>query len=51
MAPAGNFKSLQDTLDNCADSIYFEMEQLNMRARASINFTLDVLRKSQYAAA
>jgi putative protease len=43
MAPAGNFESLQAALDNSADSIYFGVEQLNMRARASINFTLDDL--------
>src|SRR5690554_6539255 len=40
MAPAGNFESLQAALDNGADSVYFGVEQLNMRARASINFTL-----------
>lgn len=43
MAPAGNFESLQAALDNGADSVYFGVEQLNMRARASINFTLDDL--------
>ncbi len=43
MAPAGSFDSLQAALDNGADSIYFGVEQLNMRARASINFTLDDL--------
>lgn len=43
MAPAGNFESLQAALDNGADSIYFGVEQLNMRARATINFTLDDL--------
>ena len=45
MAPAGNFESLQAALDNGADSIYFGVEQLNMRARASINFTLDDLQE------
>jgi len=40
MAPAGNFESLHAALDNGADSVYFGVEQLNMRARASINFTL-----------
>ena len=40
MAPAGNFESMQAALDNGADSIYFGVEQLNMRARASVNFTL-----------
>ncbi|MAD97766.1 MAG: collagenase-like protease [Flavobacteriaceae bacterium] len=43
MAPAGNFESLQAALDNGCDSIYFGVEQLNMRARASMNFTLDDL--------
>ncbi|MGV4530340.1 peptidase U32 family protein [Ornithobacterium rhinotracheale] len=43
MAPAGNFTSLQAALDNGADSVYFGVEQLNMRARASINFTLEDL--------
>tara|TARA_R110001583_G_scaffold103863_2_gene251111 strand:+ start:143 stop:1393 length:1251 start_codon:yes stop_codon:yes gene_type:complete len=45
MAPAGNFESLQAALDNGADSIYFGVEQLNMRARASINFTLEDLQE------
>lgn len=45
MAPAGSFESLQAALDNGADSIYFGVEQLNMRARASINFTLDDLQE------
>lgn len=43
MAPAGNFESLQAALDNGADSVYFGVDQLNMRARASINFTMDDL--------
>jgi putative protease len=43
MAPAGSFDSLQAALDNGADSVYFGVEQLNMRARATINFTLDDL--------
>jgi len=43
MAPAGNFESLQAALDNGCNSVYFGVEQLNMRARASINFTLDDL--------
>ncbi|PHQ56540.1 MAG: collagenase-like protease [Lutibacter sp.] len=45
MAPAGSFESMQAALDNGADSIYFGVEQLNMRARASINFTLDDLQE------
>ena len=43
MAPAGSFESMQAALDNGADSIYFGVEQLNMRAHASINFTLEDL--------
>lgn len=43
MSPAGDFSSLQAAIDNGADSVYFGVEQLNMRARASINFTLDDL--------
>ena len=43
MAPAGNFESMQAALENGADSIYFGVEQLNMRARATINFTLEDL--------
>ncbi|MFK7001432.1 peptidase U32 family protein [Flavobacterium oreochromis] len=43
MAPAGNFESLQAALDNGCDSIYFGVEQLNMRARATVNFILDDL--------
>ncbi len=43
MAPAGNFESLQAAIVNGADSVYFGVEQLNMRARASINFTLEDL--------
>ena len=43
MAPAGDFTAMQAALDNGADSIYFGVEQLNMRARASMNFTIDDL--------
>ena len=43
MSPAGDFNSMQAAIDNGADSIYFGVEQLNMRARASMNFTLDDL--------
>ena len=45
MAPAGNFESMQAALDNGANSIYFGVVQLNMRARASVNFTLDDLQE------
>lgn len=40
MAPAGSFEALQAAIDNGADSVYFGVDQLNMRARATMNFTL-----------
>lgn len=43
MSPAGDFTSLQAAIDNGADSVYFGVEQLNMRARATMNFTIDDL--------
>jgi len=43
MAPAGSWEALQAAIDNGADSIYFGVEQLNMRAVSSINFGLDEL--------
>ena len=43
MAPAGSFESLQAAITNGADSVYFGVDQLNMRARASINFTIEDL--------
>ncbi len=43
MAPVGSFASLQAAVDAGADAIYFGVEQLNMRARSSVNFTLDDL--------
>lgn len=43
MAPAGNFESLQAALDNGADSVYFGVDQLNMRARSTVNFSIDDL--------
>lgn len=41
MAPAGSFESLTAALKAGTDSVYFGVEQLNMRARSSNNFTLD----------
>jgi len=43
MAPAGDFESLQAAIDNGADSVYFGVEQLNMRARSSRNFRTEDL--------
>ena len=38
MAPAGNYESLVAAYQGGADSVYFGIEQLNMRARSSANF-------------
>jgi U32 family peptidase len=43
MAPAGDWESLAAAFQAGADSVYFGIEQLNMRARASGNFTMDDL--------
>ena len=45
MAPAGGFDAMQAAIDNGADSIYFGVDQLNMRARATMNFTLGDLKE------
>lgn len=45
MAPAGSFEALMAAIQAGADSVYFGIEQLNMRAKSSINFTLDDLRE------
>ena len=45
MAPVGCYESLAAAVQAGADSIYFGVEQLNMRARSSFNFTLDDLSK------
>lgn len=41
MAPAGSFESLEAAIKAGADSVYFGVTQLNMRARASANFTIE----------
>ncbi|MDE3235517.1 MAG: U32 family peptidase [Bacteroidota bacterium] len=45
MAPAGNFDSLAAAIQAGADSIYFGVEQLNMRSRSSVNFTVHDLKE------
>lgn len=44
MAPVGSYESLHAALQGGADSVYFGVEGLNMRARSSANFTLEDLR-------
>jgi len=43
LAPAGSFESLVAAAQGGADAIYFGIEQLNMRARSSANFTTEDL--------
>ena len=45
MAPVGSYESLSAAIDAGADAVYFGVEGLNMRARSSVNFTLDDLRR------
>ena len=45
MAPVGSYESLHAAIEAGADAIYFGVEGLNMRARSSVNFTLDDLRE------
>ncbi len=43
MAPAGSFEAISAAINANCDSVYFGLEQLNMRARSSINFSTDDL--------
>ena len=43
MAPVGSYESLAAAIQGGADSIYFGIEGLNMRARSANNFTIDDL--------
>ncbi|MFH1802399.1 MAG: peptidase U32 family protein [archaeon] len=45
MSPAGDWTSLTAALQAKADSVYFGVEQLNMRSRGAHNFTLEDLPK------
>lgn len=45
MAPAGSYEALMAAIKAGADSVYFGIEQLNMRARAANNFTTEDLRE------
>lgn len=44
LSPAGSFEALMAAIKAGCDAVYFGVEQLNMRARSSNNFTLDDLR-------
>jgi putative protease len=45
MAPVGSFESLTAAIRAGADSVYFGLGRMNMRARSSINFTSGDLEK------
>jgi len=45
MAPVGSYESLMAAIQGGADSVYFGVEQLNMRAASSNNFTTEDLKK------
>lgn len=45
MAPVGSYESLMAAIQAGAGSVYFGVEQLNMRARSSNNFTIEDLKK------
>lgn len=45
MAPAGSWEAMMAAIKAGADSVYFGIEQLNMRARSTNNFYLDDLKK------
>ena len=43
LAPAGSFDSLSAAIQAGADAVYFGVGNLNMRARSTVNFTLEDL--------
>ena len=45
MAPVGSFEALAAAINAGCDSVYFGVEQLNMRARAAHNFTTEELKE------
>lgn len=44
-APAGSYEALMAAIKAGADSVYFGVEQLNMRAKSACNFTLNDLKR------
>lgn len=41
MSPAGSYEALMAAIKAGANSVYFGIEQLNMRARAANNFSTE----------
>ena len=47
MAPVGSYEALNAAIAAGANSVYFGVEQLNMRAASSVNFTLTPTSKDE----
>jgi putative protease len=45
LSPAGSYESLHAGIQGGCDAIYFGIEQLNMRAKSTVNFTTDDLQE------
>jgi putative protease len=45
MAPVGSYESLQAAVQGGANSVYFGIENLNMRSKSTFNFTVDDLKE------
>ena len=45
MSPVGSYEALMATIKAGCNSVYFGVEQLNMRARSSNNFTIEDLKR------
>lgn len=45
MSPAGNFESLMAAIQGGANSVYFGVGHLNMRAKSSVNFSVSDLKE------
>lgn len=43
LSPCGSWESLQAAIRGGCDAVYFGIEQLNMRARSTVNFTVEDL--------
>lgn len=50
LSPCGSWESLMAAIQSGCDAVYFGIEQLNMRARSSINFSLEDMKKISFIA-
>lgn len=51
LSPCGSYESLMAAIQAGCNAVYFGVEQLNMRARSSVNFTIDDLAEIKGVAA